>query len=126
MSANNYLNFTIIHIQFYEQGIMVESIGSDEENLNEKCSPRKKHKCIECDKTFSKKSNMKAHMLVHTGEKPYKCHVCANSYRQKAHLMMHIQVLHQGERPYKCKHCDYCTARKYDLKQHLLKHHMIK
>ena len=30
------------------------------------------------------------------GERPYKCKLCSNTYKQGAHLMHHVRSVHQG------------------------------
>ena len=31
-----------------------------------------------------------------SGERPYKCKLCSNTYKQGAHLMHHVRSVHQG------------------------------
>ena len=47
--------------------------------------------CPVCGKSFSK-SNYKSHMLIHTGEKPYKCSMCDKRFKLKHHLKGHMLV----------------------------------
>lgn len=35
-------------------------------------SGEKPHKCDQCDKKYSHKIDLKRHMMLHTGNKPYK------------------------------------------------------
>jgi uncharacterized Zn-finger protein len=37
-------------------------------------------------------------LRVHSGEKPYKCHVCDEAFTQSSTLTKHLRV-HSGEKP---------------------------
>ncbi|XP_041263117.1 zinc finger protein with KRAB and SCAN domains 1-like [Onychostruthus taczanowskii] len=60
----------------------------------------KPHKCGECGKGCSCRSNLFTH-CVHSGECPYECWECRMSFRWRSDLIPN-QMIHTGERPYEC------------------------
>lgn len=58
----------------------------------------------ECPKRYLYPAQLRQHMTIHTGERPYVCPYCPKSYRAKKNLDKHIPN-HTGEKPYKCKYC---------------------
>ncbi|XP_031569621.1 zinc finger protein 530-like [Actinia tenebrosa] len=63
--------------------------------------------CLVCFKTLKRSYYMKSHMLIHTGDKPYKCAYCSKAFNQIGNRNAH-QRIHTGEKPYAC---DYCGKR---------------
>lgn len=62
----------------------------------------KQHKCPFCIKKFIRTTDLERHIRVHTGEKPYICHVCNKAYRQKQALKYHFNKIHAGTKEFHC------------------------
>ncbi|XP_070692026.1 zinc finger protein 79 [Pempheris klunzingeri] len=60
--------------------------------------------CTECGRTFNSHSNLRIHLNVHTGARPYTCSDCGKSFSQSGALKIHRRI-HTGERPYSCGFC---------------------
>ena len=50
--------------------------------------------CPVCPKIMKRPVEIRRHILVHTGEKPFKCDLCPYSYKRKAVLQKHIETYH--------------------------------
>ncbi|MBN3320331.1 BC11A protein, partial [Atractosteus spatula] len=55
-------------------------------------TPLKTKSCEFCGKTFKFQSNLIVHRRSHTGEKPYKCHLCDHACTQASKLKRHMKT----------------------------------
>ncbi|GIY09130.1 hypothetical protein CDAR_534971 [Caerostris darwini] len=81
----------------------------------------KRYLCPVCDYSSLALTNVKRHVLTHTGVYPYKCTLCGKGFRQKRDLDSH-RMKHSGERPFKCHVCPKSFTRKEVLKTHMISH----
>ncbi|KAH8373004.1 hypothetical protein KR009_009637 [Drosophila setifemur] len=83
-------------------------------------APRSLHPCSECEKKFTRKFQLKLHMIaVHRmGEMRYQCQDCGKSFASRHSLRYHVKSIHSTDRPFGCQHCD----RRFVLRTQLISH----
>ncbi|XP_038587337.1 zinc finger protein 436-like [Micropterus salmoides] len=79
------------------------------------------YKCSECARTFNKKSILIAHLTTHSGIKEFVCGVCGKACARREHLTVHMRT-HNGEKPYQCTVCDKAFTQSHCLKTHMKSH----
>ena len=79
----------------------------------------KTHSCHQCGYSSIKAFNLKAHMLAHSGVKPFVSKQCNFSFTQAGDLKTHI-LTHSGEKPFSCQQCEFSFTTVSNLKKHTL------
>lgn len=65
--------------------------------------------------------SLKAHLLTHTGTRPYKCKYCERVYTAESDLNEHLKT-HIGDNIYNCSECAKTFKYKIELRQHCCEH----
>ncbi|CAL9700812.1 unnamed protein product [Knipowitschia caucasica] len=86
-------------------------------NFNSNLDPKPIFRCGQCGKCFPHPSNLKSHLLTHTGERPFCCSLCGRTFTKLSNLKAHRRV-HTGERPYSCVSCGKRFTQNCNLKRH--------
>jgi hypothetical protein len=78
--------------------------------------------CEYCGKVFKNCSNLTVHRRSHTGEKPYKCDLCAYACAQSSKLTRHMKTHGRlGKDVYRCRFCDMPFSVPSTLEKHMRK-----
>ena len=85
----------------------------------------KPHVCSDCDKRFSRLSNLNPHMMTHTGEKPHVCSDCDKRFSRLATLKIHMMT-HTEAMVHMCFDCNKAFSNLVTLNRHMLTHVNLK
>ncbi|KAK7604449.1 hypothetical protein V9T40_005635 [Parthenolecanium corni] len=73
--------------------------------------PKKRHACHLCPKTFGWTTDLKRHLLIHTGERPFKCSMCNATFTRNFLLQKHKTKIHQCLSPSEVSQLDNKVAK---------------
>ncbi|XP_026498500.2 uncharacterized protein LOC113402456 [Vanessa tameamea] len=90
-------------------------------------SGKKPYHCIICNKAFTTKWNLKLHRWTHLSRsaKPFKCTLCKGAFIRQSDYVSHMNA-HKSVRPYTCNYCGCQFIRKYNCQRHVREHEMAK
>lgn len=71
--------------------------GYDNRDITSHMRPDSSVECSQCGKIFHGeycKYNLKKHMTIHAGVKPYTCSLCSRTFNQKSSMRRHVSMVH--------------------------------
>ncbi|XP_047996831.1 uncharacterized protein LOC125234576 [Leguminivora glycinivorella] len=90
-------------------------------------SGKRPYVCVVCSKAFTTKWNLKLHRWTHASRsaKPYKCSLCKGAFVRHSEYVSHMNA-HKAVRPYTCNYCGCQFIRKYNCQRHVREHETAK
>lgn len=82
------------------------------------CKTKKREECSICHKRFENKYKLKVHMNCHTGNRPFVCETCGDSFLRTTNLTAHRRI--HNPKKYQCPLCDKLFAHNSDRVVHLV------
>ncbi|KAK3871796.1 hypothetical protein Pcinc_023083 [Petrolisthes cinctipes] len=82
--------------------IKVKTKGKNHQGVDIVKYEARRYVCCYCNRRFGWSTDLKRHVILHTGEKPFECKVCPTAFTRKFLLQNHMKRMH----PDKCKMSD--------------------
>ncbi|XP_055920218.1 zinc finger protein 271 [Eupeodes corollae] len=116
---------TIQEVDYDEDGEMVlldsdvDYIDENEEGIElnwidlEQKAQKQSIECFLCGKSVASSYNLRRHMMIHTGERPFGCDMCYKRFREFSDLKKHRRI-HSTQMNFKCMVCRVNDPSTYD------------
>ncbi len=91
-----------------------------------RCKQAKNEKCDQCGASFFLKTELRAHYVIHTGEKAFSCPCCQAKFTKKGNLQVHMRSVHNTEgesKRFSCHHCGFKSHHKRTIQDHIVARH---
>ena len=77
-----------------------------------------------CTKTFNRPAKLEDHINSHTGDRPFTCDECDQTYKKRTHLTSHKATKHSAKLPWTCQRedCSKAFATRQKLHRHEQSH----
>ena len=84
-------------------------------------------KCV-ATSLFPSLGNLKRHMLVHEGVRPFPCQFCKKAFGQKSHMISHVKSMYEGpvkgcQKMHQCELCEKWFSTSGNLNRHVVTVH---
>ena len=100
-----------------------EYVHNPELRPPKKPSPKKNFECLQCDKNYNSKPALQQHVdVVHMGLKNHSCSYCGSAFGRLSTLHNHL-LIHTGELPFKCSFCQQGFKEKRSMLRHVDQSH---
>ncbi|RXG61958.1 Krueppel-like factor 1 [Armadillidium vulgare] len=77
--------------------------------------------CPSCSYRGKQSAGLRAHLKVHSTDKPFNCSFCNYKCKRKQNLIQHLRI-HSKQRPFHCDYCGYKCTTKQSLQKHMIRH----
>ncbi|XP_001657736.2 zinc finger protein OZF isoform X2 [Aedes aegypti] len=80
------------------------------------------YRCADCGKQMVSPYTYQAHLRIHSGERPFACPHCEQTFRISQGLTRHVREVHEKVRNYSCEVCGKRFGNGRNLKEHRFLH----